>query len=310
MWLPQFHVHRFQRDMKLAEDFGCQGLLGIHWRHRVVDPTAGFQSQASWNARLTTAAYYQHYASSLARPVHAGRLAPLLEAIDREQRLMCTCPVEADDGAHQHQEFASDYDEGFVFWKGYAIGESLIASQKKTAAALHALAAATGSPAERERLQYLSKHVGLLVPYTDAWIAASRLHQLIQQAVQLKREGSAEEARAKMKAEGIPLWITVATKVREVILDFQQVVSTRNDQGTLASMHNKLVRLALVRLPASMKEIFGELPIEVRQTQEEAVKPDSNEQSRLLLPTRPTILFKRRVSACRRLCQVQSWRLP
>jgi len=130
MWLPQFHVHRFQRDMQLAEDFGCQGLLGIHWRHRIVDPTAGFQSQASWDAKLAPPAYYQRYARSLARPVRARQLAPLLEAIDREQRLMCTCPVEAGDGAHQHQEFASDYDEGFVFWKGYTLGESLIGSQK------------------------------------------------------------------------------------------------------------------------------------------------------------------------------------
>jgi hypothetical protein len=264
-------VHRFQRDMKLAEDYGCQGLMGIHWRHRIVDPTAGFQSQASWDARLTPAAYYQRYASSLARPLRAGQLAPLLEAIDREQRLMCTCPVETGNGGRQHQEFASDYDEGFVFWKGYALGESLIGSQKEAASALHALVATTGSPTERERLQYLSKHVELLVPYADAWIAASRLHQLIQQAVELKRDGSAEEARAKIRAEGIPLWITVATKVREVILDFQQIVSARNDLGTLASMHNKLVRLALVRLPASIKEILGELPIEVLQAQVEAV---------------------------------------
>ncbi|MCC6363427.1 MAG: hypothetical protein IT165_07855, partial [Bryobacterales bacterium] len=41
MWLPQFHVHRFERDMNLAEQYGCQGLIGIHWRHRIVDPNAG-----------------------------------------------------------------------------------------------------------------------------------------------------------------------------------------------------------------------------------------------------------------------------
>ena len=44
MWLPQFHVARFVRDMDLAEQYGCQGLMGIHWRHRIMDIDAGFQS--------------------------------------------------------------------------------------------------------------------------------------------------------------------------------------------------------------------------------------------------------------------------
>jgi len=175
---------------------------------------------------------------------------------------------------------------------------------RKRAAALHALVAATGSPAERERLQYLSKHVALLVPYTDAWVAASRLHQLIQQ--ELKRQGRAEEARAKIKAEGLPLWTTLAAKVREVILDFQQIVSTRNDLGTLASMHNKLVRLALVRLPASMKEILGELPIEVQRTQEESVKPDSNDPSRLFFPPVRRLFSMVKVFGCRQSCQARN----
>lgn len=291
MWLPQFHVHRFQRDMQLAEDFGCQGLLGIHWRHRIVDPTVGFQSRASWEKEIKPAAYYQSYASSLARPGRAGQLAQILDDADRERRLLCTCPVQLN-GRSQHQEFASDYDEGFVFWKGYAIPESLIQSQKEVASALQGLVSASSSPAERARLEYLSKHVALLVPYADAWVAASRLHQLIQQAVELKRGGKAQEARAKVEAEGIPLWVTVATKVREVILDFQQIVSTRNDLGTLASMHNKLVRLALVRLPASIKEVLGELPETVRQIQAEAAQPDQSGGSRLIVPARPTILFK------------------
>ena len=42
MWFPQFRASRFQTDMKRAKDFGCQGMLGIHWRHRMVDPTATY----------------------------------------------------------------------------------------------------------------------------------------------------------------------------------------------------------------------------------------------------------------------------
>ncbi len=53
MWLPQFHVARFVRDMDLAEQYGCQGLMGIHWRHRIMDIDAGFQSGYSWDKGLT-----------------------------------------------------------------------------------------------------------------------------------------------------------------------------------------------------------------------------------------------------------------
>ena len=42
MWFPQFRASRFQMDMNRAQNFGCQGVLGIHWRHRIVDPTATY----------------------------------------------------------------------------------------------------------------------------------------------------------------------------------------------------------------------------------------------------------------------------
>lgn len=202
MWLPQFYVHRFQRDMQLAEQYQCHGLLGIHWRHRIIDANAGLQSQASWKKDTEPARYYEDFARSLARPDRARRLARVLNETDREQRLLCTCPITSGDGKRQHQEFASDYDEGFSFWKNYVIPESLIRSQTEVASKVQELASAASSPEESERIEYLSKQIGLLVPYADAWTAASRLHRLIQQGVELKRNGKAQEARALIENEG------------------------------------------------------------------------------------------------------------
>ena len=59
MWLAQFHVNRFHKDLNLAAGYGCQGMIGIHWRHRIVDPTAGFQARFSWDRALTPEAYYK-----------------------------------------------------------------------------------------------------------------------------------------------------------------------------------------------------------------------------------------------------------
>ena len=64
MWFPQFRASRFETDMRRAQDLGCQGVLGIHWRHRVIDPTATYLARAGWNRqltrRITTAAFARH----------------------------------------------------------------------------------------------------------------------------------------------------------------------------------------------------------------------------------------------------------
>ena len=112
----------------------------------------------------------------------------------------------------------------------------------------------------------------------------------LQQASELKKQNKADEARQLILAEGVPLWLQLAPKVREVFLDYQEIVSTRDDQGQLASMHNKYERLALYRLRASMKEFLGELPPEVERSFAESREVDGQAAPRVFVPTRPTVL--------------------
>ena len=290
MWLPQFHVHRFEADMDRAEKFGCQGLLGIHWRHRIMDANAGYQARYSWDKALPPAEYYQKFSLALVRRPAAEKLAPLLTETDRDRKLLGTFTGEIKDGHHQIREFSGDYDEAFQYWNGYEPPAEVKASQAEVARALRALMESATSPGERERLKYLAQHVEFVVPYAESWSVAYQLQQVLIAAELKKLAGKNEEARDKVKAEGIPLWLKLAPLVREAILDFQQIVSTRNDLGTLASIHNKYERLALFRLRASMKEFLGELPPEVEKLYEEARQPDPNATSRVFIPTRPTFL--------------------
>ena len=119
-------------------------------------------------------------------------------------------------------------------------------SQAEVARQLRALTDAASSPAEHERLNYLTRFVEFLTPYSESWSLAHNLHLKLQQASELKKQNKADEARQLILAEGVPLWLQMAPKVREVFLDYQEIVSTRNDLGQLASMHNKYERLALV----------------------------------------------------------------
>lgn len=289
MWQPQFHVHRFEQDLDRAQRFGCQGLLGIHWRHRIVDPTAGYQARYSWQNGPTPAAYYQAYARTQAAGGRGARLGSVLDGIDRNRSILCSY-VRKGDGSHaQLRQFSGDYSEAFEFWRKFLPDPAVIESGKSAAASMRSIADQAATPAERERLEYLTRFIELLVPYVDAWILAQRLHNVTTAAAEMKKKGDAAEASAKVQAEAVPLWLELAPKVRSVMLLFQSIVATRNDQGQLASMQNKLVRLALVRLRLSMKEFLGDLPPEVESLYAEVIAPDPAAAARIIVPTRPTL---------------------
>jgi hypothetical protein len=290
MWLPQFHVNRFYKDMNLAVDYGCQGLLGIHWRHRIVDPTAAFQSRFSWDAALSPADYYRAYARTQASPSRAARLAETLHDADLHHRLLSTYSGQVKDGHAVTVAWSGDYNEAFTYWKPQEPPPQVVESQKEVAVALRALVAEAPSAVEKERLDYLAGHVEMLAPFAESWKLAHALHRVLEAAAELRKSARAEDARAKVAAEAVPLYGRLAAEVRAVMLRFQSVVANRNDLGTLASMHNKFVRLALVRLRLSMREYLGELPPATETAFAEAVRSDPKAPARIFIPTRPTMI--------------------
>jgi hypothetical protein len=290
MWLPQLHVYRFQRDMDLASQYGCQGVFGIHWRTRIIDANAGFLSRHSWESSLRPEQFFQSYAASLARPERAPKLGQTLNEADRDRLILSSWSGKIVDGHYEVHEYTGDYDEAFQYWNGYEPSESIKQSQAKVAQELRHLTNGASSPAEHDRLNYLTRHVEFVVPYSETWSLAFHLYQVLEKADGLRKSGHAEAAKDLVRAQGVPLWLRLAPSVREAILDFQNIVATRNDLGTLASMHNKYERLALFRLPSSLKEYLKDLPPEVQNAAEESLKPDSQASPRVFVPTRPTLL--------------------
>ncbi|HXW89014.1 MAG TPA: hypothetical protein VEK33_00565 [Terriglobales bacterium] len=85
-------------------------------------------------------------------------------------------------------------------------------------------------------------------------------------------------------------WLRMAPLVRDVMLQYQAIVATRNNPGQLASMQNKFVRISLERLRLSIKELVGELPTEMEQAYTTATSPESANRARVIIPTRPSLL--------------------
>jgi hypothetical protein len=74
------------------------------------------------------------------------------------------------------------------------------------------------------------------------------------------------------------------------MVEYQAAIATRNDQGQLASMQNKFVRLSLQRLRLSIKEFLNDLPDEMNTAYATATSATDANQSRLFIPTRPSLL--------------------
>jgi hypothetical protein len=257
-----------------------------------MDIDAGFQADYSWNKDLTPARFFQSFASVQAREPRAAKLAKVLEETDRDRLILCSWTGEMKDGHSEIHEFTGDYDEAFQFWNDYDVPENVKKSQAELAQQLRALADSASSPAEHERLNYLTRFVEFLTPYSESWSLAHRLNQKLQEASELKKQKKTDDACKLIRTEGVPLWLELAPRVREVFLHYQEIVSTRNDLGQLASMHNKYERLALYRLRASMKEFLGELPPETEGLFAEVRRPDAKAKTRAFVPTRPSVLRK------------------
>ena len=46
---PQFRARRMRRDARSAQEYGCDGLMGIFWRTRGIAPTLACLGRAAWN---------------------------------------------------------------------------------------------------------------------------------------------------------------------------------------------------------------------------------------------------------------------
>ena len=290
MWFPQFRASRFQTDIQRAKDFGCQGMLGIHWRHRIIDPTATYLSRASWEKQLTASAHYRSFCAAQASCTRAAELATLFDECDSGRAISSTFFGSYDkSGFANRVEIAGDYSEAF----DYADTEPDLAElgrQRVTADKFHQLASQAASPLERDRLGYYAGFVAFMVPYCDAYETAHKLDAVLKHAVELRAAGKPDAARADVVQRGVPLWLAMAPLVRRAMIEYQAVIATRNDLGQLASMQNKFVRLALERLRLSIKEFVNELPAEMDLAYAAAVSTEAANSPRVFVPTRPSLL--------------------
>jgi hypothetical protein len=290
MWFPQFRASHIEQDLHRARNFGCQGAFGIHWRHRIVDPTATYFSRAMWNHRLTPSDHYRSFSAAQASGDRVEKLARLLDESDEKRAIVSTyLGGQSEKGFANKIELTPDYAEGFSYDMDQPALPDLT-SQRQVDEQLRSLVKAAISPTEKERLQYFAGFVHLMLPYCEAYETAQKLNAILKDATKLRADSKENEAQSLVLREGVPLWLSIAPRSREVMLAFQRIIATRNDQGQLASMQNKFVRISLERLRLSVKEFLAEPPQEMESAYRAAIADDGELKSRVFIPTRPSIL--------------------
>lgn len=82
-WMPQPNLEETAGACRDALAKGCQGLLGIHWRTRAVEESAGYVSRFAWDPDLTVAEYIEIYAAHRYGAADAATYAPVLKRLQR-----------------------------------------------------------------------------------------------------------------------------------------------------------------------------------------------------------------------------------
>jgi hypothetical protein len=83
MTSPQLWAGRMRRDAQDALAYGCNGLMGIHWRTRVIGPNVAVLGQAAWDlSAATVEAFYADWALHEFGPEAAEGTARIFSAQD------------------------------------------------------------------------------------------------------------------------------------------------------------------------------------------------------------------------------------
>jgi hypothetical protein len=278
LWHPQYHLHRFHNDVARAHRFGCDGMIGIHWRTRVIDHNAAYFARALWEPDLAPATFYRDYAARLAGPEAGPGLAEALDAVDRghrwpgwlDERLVSSPDW---DGGHSNEAV-----EAFV---PQPVADDVLTDFAAFAAQLDAALDVADGPAATERLRYHRAQVTFVGHYVRSQQAARAIDALVEAAGEGKRRLSPGET-----ADAVEHLESLYAAVRAAIEAFAAAMTTTADLGVLASLNQKYVVRACWQRYDELREVV--------ERQDALPRPDLSPRGeipqRIFVPVLPEVI--------------------
>lgn len=247
LWQPQYHVGRFHNDIVRARQFGADGMIGIHWRTRVIDHNASYFARSLWQPDLSPDDFYQWYGQRLAGQEQGPKLGATLTAIDQ---------------SHHWPGYLDDRHVGSTEWSGGHSNEAgkafsplptapdVVEAFSRFVEDLQTLASSLPDEASRERLRYHLSQAAFSQHYVVSQQEAAAIDTLVQEAIAGERKLSAAElSQARDHLERL------FAAVRQAVETFAAMICTTADLGVLASLNQKYVQRAIWQRVDAIRQV-------------------------------------------------------
>jgi hypothetical protein len=251
---PQLWVGRMRRDAAAARRYGCDGLLGIHWRTRVLSPNVSALAQAAWDQTawnpnpvepLSGAAktafapvrdFYVDWANAEFGPLAGEPIAEVLAGVDGRLPRPCDWvdgPGGIKPDPRSWDQVAPEY--GFV----------------RELEQLRPLVRGKGNRARYEYWLETFRYQRAMAQVNCTWAAFNRAMERARQA------SGSEQQRESARAYALAVRRQLVRQVNEVYQHLLATVSTPGELGTLANWEQHLLPGLLTKPGEELAELLG-----------------------------------------------------
>ncbi|MGH2551533.1 MAG: hypothetical protein ACRDHN_19265, partial [Thermomicrobiales bacterium] len=250
LWQPQYHIYRFQNDIAKAKAFGADGMIGIHWRTRVIDHVAGYFARALWQPGLDGLEFYRWYAQLLVSMESGEALAQSLAKIDRTHAWPGYLDEEAVGGSAWNGGHSNEAGTAF---SPLPTSADVVASFSELKSLLAGIAESATTVSIAEQARYHAVQASFSLDYVISQQAAMEIDRLVDLAGSEQRKLTSDELAETLSQLGV-----VIEAVQRAITDFAAVQTTTGDLGVLASLNQKYVQRAIWQRFDAIREVAAE----------------------------------------------------
>jgi hypothetical protein len=286
----QLWVGRLRKDALDSYRYGCDGLIGIHWRTRDLSPNVSALAKAAWmanqwenlpeasNRDLPTRDFYADWAKA---------------EFGFENKSLIDLFVWLDSNGKEEKEgYKGDARLNVTDWIGGPGGLLLNKSVEDLTERLErysflpqmeAILPTVPGPGNQERYEYWLTRLKYNKLLIETALEAKKLQVVVED---LKKEGNKTKQQELAVDKALPVRLELAEKWKQTIKLLLSKVSTTGEMGMLANleMHNGHLNKVLTSQDKYLAELGVELPESAFPTKKYTGK------TRLIVPTDESIL--------------------
>ena len=251
--VPQLWAGRMRADALDAKLYGCNGLIGIHWRTRILSPNIGALADAAWdqhwapqnpqpenrskNRHLPTQDFYQDWAASQFGPEAAKEIAPIFASLDGK----LPCPADWVDGPGGINKDTRPWNEA---QKDYAFLSKLEKLRSKVQGA-----------GNRERYEYWLNQFQYLKIFGQISCVSSEYSKVFEQ---LNKEKDPTKQKQIAKNKALPIHKELLRLADGLYPYLLNTVNTTGELGTVMNWEQHNFSMFIDAPAAALKSILGE----------------------------------------------------